>query len=480
MNFRRDYLLFLLGSIISGIAEAHVFSQPYSLPIPFVYYAGGAAAALVVSFALLGMFAARPAALEQDRVPRDIVAFSSWIPGRRSMIAGSIGVSCLAACIATGSIGTRNPYANLSMTLFWIFFVLALPYAVAIFGDFYELLNPWRALTHLLEAVVARKFDGVLRDPGRFGYAPSIVLYMAFICLELFGEFSPRGLANALLAYTAANLAGALLWGTTAWFRYGEFFGVFMRLLGRMSMVPRGWSGRGVEFRWPLTGLSSARADRLSLVVFILFMLSSTAFDGIHGTQVWVRFFFGKVYPYIEPLLTGTEREKFSISAALYYVWQWLALILSPALYFVALVACCWMVRRFAATDMPVREIILRFALSLLPIVIVYHVTHYYALLLSQGPQIVRLVSDPFGFGWDLWGTADHAVAPIMIGAATLWISQVALILSGHVAGVCVAHVDAIRTFRTRRAIVLSQVPLLVLMVLLTVLGLWILSLPLA
>ena len=61
-----------------------------------------------------------------------------------------------------------------------------------------------------------------------------------------------------------------------------------------------------------------------------------------------------------------------------------------------------------------------------------------------------------------------------------VWHTQVLLIVVGHFAGACLAHMVAMRIFPTRKQVVLSQLPLLVLMVGLTVVGLWILSLPLA
>jgi hypothetical protein len=94
--------------------------------------------------------------------------------------------------------------------------------------------------------------------------------------------------------------------------------------------------------------------------------------------------------------------------------------------------------------------------------------------------QIVRIASDPFGFQWNLFGTATLPSDPIILAAGTVWHTQVALILIGHILGVYVSHVEALRVFRgTRRAIV-SQLPMLMLMILFTTAGLWILSLPIA
>jgi len=63
---------------------------------------------------------------------------------------------------------------------------------------------------------------------------------------------------------------------------------------------------------------------------------------------------------------------------------------------------------------------------------------------------------------------------------AAVWHTEVALILIGHVISVYVAHRVAMRLFPTRRQAMLAQLPMLVLMVAYTVLGLWVISLPFA
>jgi len=45
-----------------------------------------------------------------------------------------------------------------------------------------------------------------------------------------------------------------------------------------------------------------------------------------------------------------------------------------------------------------VRKLALDFAPSLVPIAIVYNVTHYYTLLLMQVSKLGRVATDPFGF----------------------------------------------------------------------------------
>jgi hypothetical protein len=113
-----------------------------------------------------------------------------------------------------------------------------------------------------------------------------------------------------------------------------------------------------------------------------------------------------------------------------------------------------------------------RFALTLVPIAIGYHVAHYLVFLLVQGQYIVPLLSDPFGWGWNLVGTAGYRVDIAVAGARFAWYAAVAAIVTGHVVAVYLAHTRALDAFESRRAALATQVPLTALMVLYTFIGL--------
>ena len=475
-----------VGLLVPGAACAHSFAPPYTLPVPFSLYAGGAAAALVLSFVVVGVFVGVPS-LGAASAASAVVAGAVPRAGRLLRAARVLSLMLLALCIACGLLGSANPYANFNMTFFWIVFVLGVPYLVAIVGDFYAAVNPWRVLIGAIESLRQNAFAGRVSYSVRLGYWPALLLYMAFIWLELFARMQPRGLAFALLAYTAINLIGAWLIGTRDWFRYGEFFAVFLRLIGRMSIWARPWgpeqaahAGRGPRFRAPFVGLLEQRADHLSLVLFVLFMLSSTAFDGLHATLPWVSVFWKGIYPSIAPLFSPAPGQQYALSTQLYYVWQWLSMLASPLIYLLVFVAFVAVARWAARSALTLHGLVLRFGLLLVPIAFVYHVTHYYTLLLAQGGQIVRLASDPMGLGWNLFGTSTWVIEPLMIDVEAIWHTQIALILLGHIVSVYLAHIEALQTFATPRRAAASQLPMLVLMVMFTTLGLWILSLPLS
>ena len=88
------------------------------------------------------------------------------------------------------------------------------------------------------------------------------------------------------------------------------------------------------------------------------------------------------------------------------------------------------------------------------------------------------MASDPFGAGWDIFGTANYSLRIGLINARILWFLSVALIVLGHVLAVYLAHRVAVRTFSDRASAKNSQYPMLTLMVVYTVISLWIIAQP--
>jgi hypothetical protein len=456
-----------------GCAEAHSFGVMYSLPIPFWMYAFAVSATLALSFLMIGVFATGQS---PERVSRPI-EIQVDVPRAAWTFLRGLSVVLLVLTILTGLFGTQNPFSNFSLTFFWIGFVLAFAYLTALFGDVYAFINPWRVLCDMIQRLRPMAFKGHVPYPAWLAYYPALALYMGFIWLELFGHTTPRTVGLTLLGFTMLNLAAAALFGARAWFQYGEFFAVFFRLLGKISPIayaqsPAPSSKITVRLRRPFIGLLEKNADHLSILLFVLFMLSSTAFDGVHETLPWVQVFWRYIYP---PLAWAID-QPYSFFVEVYYDWQWAMLWLSPFIYLAIYLLCIWMT---PGRDWSLRERALFFGFSLIPIAFVYNFTHYFTLLLTDAPRLLPLISDPFGAGWDLFGTARFLHQPMNPPPARfVWHIQVGLILLGHVVSVYLAHIQALRIFPDSRKALRSQLPMLVLMIALTSVGLWILSLP--
>ena len=87
-------------------------------------------------------------------------------------------------------------------------------------------------------------------------------------------------------------------------------------------------------------------------------------------------------------------------------------------------------------------------------------------------------MSDPYGFGWNLFGTTDFKVNIAIIDARVAWIFSVIALVTGHIISVFTAHVIALRKTKTHAIAVRSQYPMLFLMVFYTAVSLWIIAQP--
>ena len=138
-----------------------------------------------------------------------------------------------------------------------------------------------------------------------------------------------------------------------------------------------------------------------------------------------------------------------------------------------AFLAACAIARSTVSAP---RSLAPEFVLSLVPIAFVYAVAHYFSLFVIQGQYMIPLLSDPFGKGWNLFGTAHFVPNIAILTPNTIWYVQVGALVLGHVAGLAVAHDRAVTIFRDRGDALRSQYAMLGLMVLYTVGGLWLLS----
>ena len=118
----------------------------------------------------------------------------------------------------------------------------------------------------------------------------------------------------------------------------------------------------------------------------------------------------------------------------------------------------------------------IRFAHSLVPIILAYAIAHYFSFLVLEGQIGLIRLSDPFGAGWNLFGTSDWVVNYALVTPAQIWYVQVAAIVIGHVGGVILAHDRALTVFTDPAEATRSQYWMLAVMVAFTTIGLFLLS----
>src|SRR6516162_10878247 len=110
-------------------AAAHGFGQRYDLPLPLSLYLFGAAAAVVVSFIIVGLFvrggAARSGFDRRFDLKRYAVGQLILHPAM-GMVPKLVALVIFAVTVAAGFIGNQDPYRNLAPTMVWVIFWVGL------------------------------------------------------------------------------------------------------------------------------------------------------------------------------------------------------------------------------------------------------------------------------------------------------------------------------------------------------------------
>lgn len=427
---------------------AHGIGGRADLPIPLSVLITGAATVLVVSFLALGFLWTKPRLQDGPRY----VSPGPWLPTRE--ILGTIGVLGLLLVIGQlipPLVGldrvTIRP--TIAPVLVWVGVWLVVPFAGALIGNWYTDLNPWRTLAGAFRLGRGERI-GLLE---RFGVWPATVVFVLFAWFELIYSTpgDPVTLGTAALVYTAFLLIAMAVVGRETGLAMFDFLTPYNRLISSISPLGRTPDGRFVWRGW-LKALP-VLPQWPGLWVFAVVMIATVSFDGALGTD-WLS------------AIAGGMTETTPGRTVLLVV----AIVVVAGAYYGA----CAAAAALSGGGWSTSEVAQRFAHTLVPIGLAYAVSHYLTLILFEGQQVLAAISDPFGLGWDLFGTAEYRVRFFIRSSTPVWLSQVAFIVGGHLLGVVLAHDRSLQDFG--RDAVRSQYAMLVLMIGLTSLGLLILS----
>jgi hypothetical protein len=403
----------------------------------------------------------------------------------------SVGVFAL--IVLAGLFGSQNPFKNFAPTAVWVVWWVGLAYVSALVGDLWALINPWDTVFRWADGLYRHVRSGSrlaleVPYPEWLGTWPAVVLFLIFAWAELIwaGAEIPASLADMVVTYSVITWGGMLLFGRERWLQGGEVFSVFFGTLARFA--PTEFRTGNPDREWALrpygAGLLTTEPIHPSQMVFVVLMLSTVTFDGFIETPVWARIVDGVLStPFLYPVLSIFHKTLGNLLPVIHTV----ALVLFPVLFLAVYMLVVWLVgfvvaactpgdasqRRYSTTDLA-----RRFVLTLVPIAIAYHLAHYLSYLLVAGQFIIPLASDPFGFGWDLLGTALYRIDIGIVDARFIWYTAVIAIVIGHIMSVCLAHLMALHVFKDSGLATRSQYPMLGLMVCYTMISLWILAQP--
>jgi len=432
-TFRIAGLATLLVLLVAAPASSHALHGNVDAPLPFAAYLLGAAVAVGLSFMFVAISDGTPVPEPKPGRVRTV-----WRPVR--WLLRLVGLAAWTWVVLQAIAGGSSD-AEVASLLLWVFGWVGLALVSALLGPAWAWLDPFTTLHDIIAAVF--RPTGI-RLPGRAPWRnriaawPAVIFMVFFVWLELAARVGGgRVLGFVLIGYTLLTLGGMAWYGKERWRETGEVFSVWFGLLGRLA--PWGLVARPEDGRVRRRGFGSALSTgswSVSLLVVVAIAVGSVIWDGISQTQ-----------PYYD--LVG-ERHFITQSAILVGFLITLAGL-------IVLVG-----RRVGLTAM---------GAGLVPVSVGYLVAHYLTYLLTEGQRIAVAVSDPLQQGWDLFGTVQWEPREDWLASSMVWTMQVTAVVLGHVVGAWLGH-SAIRRARAKGELV-SQWPLAVLMIALTVVALW-------
>ncbi len=498
-------LIFLVLALLASPAYAHGFGQRYDLPVPLNMFLIGAGATVALSFVVIGLFVSRRGV--EFRYPRlNLLRVSVVGPVlSRSALNAAIGIVSVAVfslVVVAGLFGVNEPIDNFAPTFVWIIWWVGMGYITALVGNIWALLNPWKITYEWAEKTLKRDEA----KPPRFQYPerldvwPAALLFFMFAWTEnvYSGASRPFNLAILVIAYSVITWAGMAAFGKHQWLRHGEAFTVLFGFFSRFSPTEVRVTDRNLclscgvacdvsepdcvdcyqcfeqaapehrelNLRPFVVGLTLHRRVSTATAAFVVLALATVTFDGFQDTPTWAN--IQKTALDLSENWGGNPLDTIGT----------IGLVFVPILFALVYLGFSWGIRRLGQTQTSVAEVARVFVFSLVPIALAYNLAHFISLLIIQGQLIIPLVSDPFGFGWNILGTADYRLNLNAINARIVWYISVSAIVVGHIVSVYVAHIISLREMPDHASALRSQYPMLALMVSYTATSLWIIAQP--
>ncbi len=377
-------------------------------------------------------------------------------PSRATIATSLISFFVMAALVALGLAGPRDPLSNLMPLMFWTVGWVAIVSLSGVFGNLWPWLNPWTGLYRLIAP------DWRQRPvPERYGLWPGtmmLILFTGFLLADIAPD-DPARLAIVVAVYWSATMIGLLIAGPS-WLTHFELAHALCGAYAKLTAIaPDGRGGPG----WQLL-----RPFPFGAGLFALALLGCGSFDGLNETFWWLGLigvnpleFPGRSAVFGETI-TGLK-VALTLLLATFWFCVWLALLIGggPSKF--------W----------PAFE---RLALALLPIAFVYHIAHYLPSFLVSIQYTIAALTDPLNNGADLLGIEPFRVTTGFFNrldtVRPIWLTQAGLIVLGHVWSVLLAHRIALDLFGGGRNAAWATLPLSLFMIGYTFLGLWLLAAP--
>lgn len=431
------------------------------------------------------------------------------------------GVFLFLLIIYAGLYGTSYPARNIAPILTWTIWWTGIIIAIVFMGKLWCLMCPWDAIASWLQRLGLWKvkkdiFSLNLPWPKRLrNIYLAIGLFILLTWLELgYGvTFSPKATAYLGIVMLSITILPAIIFERKSFCRYaclvGRISGLYamfasselrardknicaacktkdclkgndsgygcptFEYLGNMvtntycilcaeciKTCPR--DNVSFNLRPFATDLAKAVQPKTDEAILSLVMLSLTLFHGLTMTPYW-----RTISTKLGSQLNLGYLPSFTLAMA--------AIIIIPGLIYFLF---SWIIKgSLRQEDIPLKKVFINFTYPILPLALFYHLAHNSQHLLQEGQKLIPLISDPFGWQWDLLGTAAWSPKPL-ISLSVIWYIQSLLLVIGYGYAAYIAGIMSQQSFADQRRAFRSHILLLIFLFLCAFVSLWLMRQP--
>ncbi|MFQ5815601.1 MAG: 4Fe-4S binding protein [Candidatus Hydrothermarchaeaceae archaeon] len=425
-------------------------------------------------------------------------------------------VFLLLLVIAAGLYGTQLPGWNLATVGVWAVWWSGIIFLVLFFGKIWCTSCPWIAIGDWIQRKsLWRKSDEPLNSNIRLpkklrNLYPATALFAVLTWLELglFITYRPQFTAYAIMFFVFLAVMSSLVYEGRSFCRHLCFIGAIQGVYSMISPMElrsrdrdvcrrcktkdclrgneRGYGcpvrvypgtmrennycvlcteciktcpydNVSVNIRPIAQDLMGARRGRLDEAFLIITLLGLTSFHGITMLPAW---------------LNWATRALATESAVYYGVFS----VLELCFIFIpmgVIYVTSGLSRVLAGNhDVSTKSLFINYAYAFRPIAMFYQLAHGTMHLGAEGQRLIPVLSDPLGFGWDLFGTAGAGVEPLLTMAQIGYV-QYLLIFVGQMMGIYIVFKISMRIFGNKKQALRSLIPVAFLMLIFTLLNAW-------
>ena len=401
--------------------------------------------------------------------------------------------------IVTGFLGNQNPGSNFATVATWTIWWAGIIFLILFLGASWCLICPWSAISDWIERVsfwkrkegmsLNYKWPHVLKSRHTM---TAFFVVVTWLELGIFITYSPRITAFFAFLMILLILITALLFRKKSFCRYVCFVGGIVGVYANLAplevrskdkavckacktkdcvsgndkgypcpiyVYPGGMDkntdcilctecfktcppeNMSLNLRPFFTDLTRGYKGRFDEALLILTILGLTIYHGFTMLPVWFSWALetmkSNYYLYIG-VFTLLLIAFVVVPIGLHYVVSYLTRALS------------------GNKEIPLRKVFVQYAYAFIPVAFFYHLSHNISHLNMEGLKIIPVLSDPFGWGWNIFGTSGVKVS-MMMSMVTIKDVQFFIILIGLIVGIFISYRVSLQLFTDRKKILLRS-----------------------